>query len=226
MENENDNETKKISKNEWKRIYENNKKKKIHNKLIIDKNEIHKNNFLEALFACDEMFVKDLHELIERAKEISCIKGVTFWDLKILSVLGNDTVINKNNYEIKGYSYISKDGYKRFFSTDVFIYGLHPKDDINWMSRHYDPWVEKNKVPGFWRVKMELENDENFPCWLIDDSNPDKSKIAFFKIFFDDIKTQNISIKNKNFNVNVYGDHIHWHAGNTIGSSFKDLLMI
>ena len=220
----NNNNNNKISKEEWKKkLIESRSESKVLN--IIDNT---KKLFNEALFICDEMFVNDLHKLIDMAKEISCNKGETSWDLKILWTLGNDTTIAKNNYEIKGYSCTLSDGRKRFFSTDVFVYGLHPKNNTSWMNRHFQPWIENGRTPGFWRVKMELENDPVFPCWLIDNSNPDKSKWSHFKIFFDDIITRNITIKknNKSIHVKVYGQKVYWHGGNTIGSTFQELTTI
>lgn len=224
-------DNKKISKDEWKKRLEESKILKIiktNKSKVEEDNKDLKENFYEALFACDEMFVKDLQSLIEMAKEFSCHKGESSWELKILAVLGNDTILSKNNYEIKGYSHTSSDGRKRFFSNDVFVYGLHPKKDPRWTMRHFQPWLEKDKVPGFWRVKMELENDEVFPCWLIDNSNPEKSKWSYFKIFFDEIPTKNITIKKntQNLNVKTYGNQIYWHGGNTIGTSFRDLVSL
>ena len=206
-----------IDKTEWQRLRNEATNQKSENPDFV------KENFMEALFGAEQLFIKDLQTLVDQAKEFSCKKGSSFWDIKILD-LGNDKIISKNEYEISGYSYTPKDGKKRFFSTDVFVYGLHPKKFPQWTSRHFNPWIESNKIPAFWQVKCDLENDVNFPCWLIDNSNPEKSKWSYFRIFFDNLTTKIITINNKK--ITVFGNNLYWHGGNSIGSTFNDLVSI
>jgi len=160
-------------------------------------------NFLEGLWACEELFINDLFEKLTNAEDYCFNDAKLELRIDILS-LGNEKTITEKYPNvtlhafksgkfkgklINGYYFMGSDNKMRFFPTDVFIYGLHPQNNGHFNARHFDPWIKYNKVPGFWQVKEKLLNktflkNQMAPYYLIDNSNYEVSYKSFFYIYF------------------------------------------